>query len=129
MASQIIGRQDQLTSKLRQRRPPAKRSQQTTGLTHPGGGAKVFNRTLVPKRFNFAVSTIRFDERYEQILHASALTFAEKGFAAASIRDLSHATRLSLAGLYYSQPGAPRARSAQRAAKANPNGKSPAKGP
>jgi len=47
------------------------------------------------------VSTIRFDERYEQILHASALTFAEKGFAAASIRDLSRATRLSLAGLYY----------------------------
>ncbi|HEX9639619.1 MAG TPA: TetR/AcrR family transcriptional regulator [Acidobacteriota bacterium] len=44
---------------------------------------------------------MRFDQRYQQILHTSAQTFAAKGFAAASIRDLSRATRLSLAGLYY----------------------------
>jgi len=42
-----------------------------------------------------------YDERLESILAAGAHLFATKGFRGASMRDLSEATGLSLAGLYY----------------------------
>lgn len=43
----------------------------------------------------------RFDRRLAEILAHATDVFCEKGYAAASMRDLSRATRSSLAGLYY----------------------------
>src|SRR3954462_4301989 len=42
-----------------------------------------------------------FDERLEQILATAAKVFAEKGFHPTTMRDLSRATGMSLAGLYH----------------------------
>lgn len=41
------------------------------------------------------------DEKLQQILKIAAKIFAEKGFHRTSVRDISRATRRSLAGLYY----------------------------
>jgi len=41
------------------------------------------------------------DEKLQRILKTSAKIFAEKGFHRTSVRDISRATRMSLAGLYY----------------------------
>ena len=46
-------------------------------------------------------STTHHDERLREILGHSARIFAEKGFDGASIREISRATGMSLAGLYY----------------------------
>ncbi len=43
----------------------------------------------------------RFDRRLAEILEHATGVFYEKGYAAASMRDLSRATGMSLAGLYY----------------------------
>ncbi len=43
----------------------------------------------------------RFDRRLAEILHHATAVFCDKGYAAASMRDLSRATGMSLAGLYY----------------------------
>jgi len=43
----------------------------------------------------------RFDRRMGQILSRATAVFCDKGYAAASMRDLSRATGMSLAGLYY----------------------------
>jgi AcrR family transcriptional regulator len=42
-----------------------------------------------------------YDEKLQQILKISAKIFAEKGFHRTSVRDISRATKMSLAGLYY----------------------------
>ena len=42
-----------------------------------------------------------FDERLEQILATTANVFADKGFHPTTMRDLSRATGMSLAGLYH----------------------------
>ncbi|MGH9491949.1 MAG: TetR family transcriptional regulator, partial [Terriglobales bacterium] len=42
----------------------------------------------------------RFDRRLAEILAHATNVFCEKGYAAASMRDLSRASRTSLAGLY-----------------------------
>ena len=46
-------------------------------------------------------STAHHDERLREILEHSARIFAEKGFDGASTREISRATGMSLAGLYY----------------------------
>jgi AcrR family transcriptional regulator len=46
-------------------------------------------------------STRYYDEKLQRILKASAKIFAAKGFHRTSIRDISRATAMSLAGLYY----------------------------
>jgi AcrR family transcriptional regulator len=46
-------------------------------------------------------ATRQHDEKLQQILKTSAKIFAEKGFHKTSVRDISRATRMSLAGLYY----------------------------
>jgi AcrR family transcriptional regulator len=46
-------------------------------------------------------ATRHYDEKLQQILKASAKIFAEKGFHRTSVRDISRATKMSLAGLYY----------------------------
>lgn len=43
----------------------------------------------------------RYDEKFDRILRAAAAVFADKGFHRASIRDVSRASGVSLAGLYY----------------------------
>ncbi len=43
----------------------------------------------------------RFDRRLAKILSHAADVFCEKGYAAASMRDLSRASGVSLSGLYY----------------------------
>ncbi|MBI2682671.1 MAG: TetR/AcrR family transcriptional regulator [Acidobacteriales bacterium] len=43
----------------------------------------------------------RFDRRLTEILACATDVFYEKGYAAASVRDLSRATGMSLAGLYH----------------------------
>ncbi|HEY1268842.1 MAG TPA: helix-turn-helix domain-containing protein, partial [Candidatus Binatia bacterium] len=45
--------------------------------------------------------TRHYDEKLEEILKCAAKIFAEKGFHSTSIRDISRATGMSLAGLYY----------------------------
>jgi len=42
-----------------------------------------------------------YDEKLQRILKASGKIFAEKGFHRTSVRDISRATKMSLAGLYY----------------------------
>jgi AcrR family transcriptional regulator len=46
-------------------------------------------------------ATRHHDEKLQQILKIAAKIFAEKGFHHTSVRDISRATRKSLAGLYY----------------------------
>ena len=43
----------------------------------------------------------RYDQKSEFILRTSARIFAEKGYHSTSMRDISRATGVSLAGLYY----------------------------
>jgi AcrR family transcriptional regulator len=43
----------------------------------------------------------RFDRRLEKILQHATEVFCEKGYAGASMRDLSRASAMSLAGLYH----------------------------
>jgi AcrR family transcriptional regulator len=45
--------------------------------------------------------TARYNEKLNAVLTASSALFAKKGFERATIRDVSHATGISLAGLYY----------------------------
>lgn len=42
-----------------------------------------------------------YDQKLESILRSAAIVFAERGYHRASIRDISRATGVSLAGLYY----------------------------
>jgi AcrR family transcriptional regulator len=46
-------------------------------------------------------TTAPFDQRLEQILATAAKVFADKGFHPTTMRDLSRATGMSLAGLYH----------------------------
>src|SRR5213079_455912 len=56
---------------------------------------------------NFSMSTnvssdlSRYDKKLEHILRTSAHIFAEKSYHSTSMRDLSRATGVSLAGLYH----------------------------
>jgi AcrR family transcriptional regulator len=43
----------------------------------------------------------RYDRRLAEILAHATEVFCEKGYEGASMRDLSRASRMSLAGLYY----------------------------
>jgi AcrR family transcriptional regulator len=45
--------------------------------------------------------TARYDKKLNDVLSASSALFARKGFERATIRDVSQATGMSLAGLYY----------------------------
>jgi AcrR family transcriptional regulator len=46
-------------------------------------------------------SRARFDQRLSEILAHATEVFCKKGYEGASMRDLSHASGMSLAGLYY----------------------------
>ena len=51
------------------------------------------------------MTSIPFDARLERILATTAKVFADKGFHSTTMRDLSRATGMSLAGLYHYIPG------------------------
>jgi TetR/AcrR family transcriptional regulator, cholesterol catabolism regulator len=55
----------------------------------------------VPRRASQPESDTRFDRRLDEILHHATEVFCEKGYEGASMRDLSRASGMSLAGLYY----------------------------
>jgi TetR/AcrR family transcriptional regulator, cholesterol catabolism regulator len=48
-----------------------------------------------------SLSASRFDQRLSEILAHATVVFDEKGYEGASMRDLSRASGMSLAGLYY----------------------------
>jgi AcrR family transcriptional regulator len=50
---------------------------------------------------NLSTDFTRYDQKLEFILRTSARIFAEKGYHQTSMRDISRATQVSLAGLYY----------------------------
>jgi len=60
-------------------------------------------RTKRPPRVPIAPagSETRFDRRLGEILHHATEVFCNKGYEGASMRDLSRATGMSLAGLYH----------------------------
>lgn len=60
-------------------------------------------RTVLPEGRNGAheVSDTRFDRRLADLLTHASHIFCEKGYEGASMRDLSRATGMSLAGLYH----------------------------
>jgi AcrR family transcriptional regulator len=53
------------------------------------------------RRANFRNAEKRFDRRLGEILEHATAVFCDKGYDAASMRDLSRATGMSLAGLYH----------------------------
>src|SRR3954468_16293448 len=50
---------------------------------------------------NLSENFPRYDQKLEFILRNAARIFAEKGYHSTSMRDISRATQVSLAGLYY----------------------------
>jgi TetR/AcrR family transcriptional regulator, cholesterol catabolism regulator len=62
--------------------------------------AKISRGSRGQHRGRSAVAT-RFDRRLAEILEHAVGVFCEKGYEGASMRDLSRATGMSLAGLYY----------------------------
>jgi AcrR family transcriptional regulator len=64
--------------------------------TLPATRASRRHRNVVP-----ATAPTRFDRRLGQILGHAIEVFCEKGYEGASMRDLSRATGMSLAGLYH----------------------------
>src|SRR5260370_7401769 len=52
-------------------------------------------------RTNTSADLSRYDQKLELILRASARIFAEKSYHSTSMRDISRATGVSLAGLYH----------------------------
>jgi TetR/AcrR family transcriptional regulator, cholesterol catabolism regulator len=65
--------------------------------------ASASTATRVPVRRLRAITApaTRFDRRLAEILTHATDVFCEKGYEGASMRDLSRASRMSLAGLYY----------------------------
>ena len=55
----------------------------------------------VPLRDAQADSSSRYDRKLEFILRTASKIFAEKGYHSTTMRDISRATRVSLAGLYH----------------------------
>jgi TetR/AcrR family transcriptional regulator, cholesterol catabolism regulator len=66
-------------------------------MASPSTAARVSAR----RRRNAPAPATRFDRRLAQILDHATDVFCEKGYEGASMRDLSRASGMSLAGLYY----------------------------
>jgi TetR/AcrR family transcriptional regulator, cholesterol catabolism regulator len=56
---------------------------------------------LTAEKGSEAIVDSRFDRRLAKLLHHAAHIFCEKGYEGASMRDLSRAAGMSLAGLYH----------------------------
>lgn len=57
--------------------------------------------TRIPAFGNGREDSSRFDRRLGELLHQATEVICEKGYEAASMRDISRATGMSLAGMYY----------------------------
>ena len=66
----------------------------------PYGGRKAGALPQAGKSGN-EMADSRFDRRLAKVLHHAARIFCEKGYEGASMRDLSRAAGMSLAGLYH----------------------------
>ena len=65
-------------------------------------GAKLLTqRSQAAKAGSQAESDSRFKRRLNEILNHAAIVFCEKGYQGSSMRDLSRATGMSLAGMYH----------------------------
>jgi AcrR family transcriptional regulator len=62
--------------------------------------ARIPRRPQLPQRKQ-AITVTRFDRRLAEILDHATEVFCEKGYEGASMRELSRASGMSLAGLYY----------------------------
>src|SRR5260370_42596605 len=58
-------------------------------------------RVSVRRHRSAPASATRFDKRLAEILTHATDVFCDKGYEGASMRDLSRASGMSLAGLYY----------------------------
>jgi TetR/AcrR family transcriptional regulator, cholesterol catabolism regulator len=65
------------------------------------GATSSSSRRAKPKTVAPLPGDTRFDRRLAEILGHATEVFCRKGYSAASMRDLSRATGMSLAGLYY----------------------------
>lgn len=65
------------------------------------GSASTTARMPVRPRRGAALSESRYDRRLAEILSHATEVFCRKGYEGASMRDLSRASGMSLAGLYY----------------------------
>jgi AcrR family transcriptional regulator len=66
------------------------------------GSASTAARVSAPRRHRAApANATRFDRRLAEILTHATEVFCKKGYEGASMRDLSRASGMSLAGLYY----------------------------
>jgi AcrR family transcriptional regulator len=61
---------------------------------------RISRQSHAPRR-RHSVTITRFDQRLAEILEHATGVFCEKGYEGASMRDLSRASGMSLAGLYY----------------------------
>src|SRR5215472_18173404 len=59
------------------------------------------SRAAIAEKGTHGLSDSRFDRRLAKVLEHAAHIFCEKGYEGASMRDLSRATGMSLAGLYH----------------------------
>src|SRR5580658_8552277 len=66
-------------------------------MASPSTAARVSAR----RRRNAPAPATRFDRRLAQIINHATDVFCKKGYEGASMRDLSRASGMSLAGLYY----------------------------
>jgi AcrR family transcriptional regulator len=66
----------------------------------PHGGRKGLS-SIDTQKANNEIPDSRFDRRLAKVLHHAAHIFCEKGYEGASMRDLSRAAGMSLAGLYH----------------------------
>ncbi len=66
-----------------------------------GTGAPVNERRTVNGRKSVPEPDTRFDRQLARVLEHAARIFCEKGYEGASMRDLSRASGMSLAGLYH----------------------------
>jgi len=67
----------------------------------PAASPSRANSRRRPGRSPSSLSATRFDQRLSEILAHATAVFDEKGYEGASMRDLSRASGMSLAGLYY----------------------------
>ena len=64
-------------------------------------GTQTASRAIARRHRSAPARKTRYDRRMAEILSHAADVFCEKGYEGASMRDLSRATGMSLAGLYY----------------------------
>ena len=66
------------------------------------GSPSTAARVSAPRRHRaVAAPATRFDRRLAELLNHATDVFCKKGYEGASMRDLSRASGMSLAGLYY----------------------------